>query len=433
MKGIATGVNRQGIIFKEYELDLLYQVYKHRLLTTVQMYRLIGGDKVIHYNSFSRRLRKFAKYDLLVSHEYSLGQNGFYYYYFRIGSKAIEILKDTGFIKSGEKVYEPYKISGVKNIDHYLATQEVVINTLVSLKERGKERVDSLAPYEYLYVDADDDNEDTKVVVPDWILKKDDMLLNIELDTGSENLDVIQDKVKRYIHLAELRPTERIIVLFVVLDDSFPSRFSYTDRLRRVGNMKQNLVNTKGIQSVNLDVFVVPLSRAYETAQKLVINEAPLLLDRRSLEVEACVSLLSEYNEKFEYNLSEVNQADFYNQSIPFQYYADGIYKLSNQKGTFTDYVMFVVLEEGNVQSLDRLDFLHKSAFHFNSFNEKVNRIIVLYDSLTSFESDILGAEFAETLFIDSQTLGSSLEDEPQFHKTISPYRMEGTTYDKGR
>lgn len=427
------GENSKRVSFKEYELDLLYRVFKHRLLTTNQMYRWIGAEQTLRYDSFCRRLSKFTENSILVCHEYSLGQKGFRYNYYSIGTKGIEVLLSSGYIKSDTKLYNHFRVAGAKNLDHYLSTQEVVISTLLRLQKEGIDGVENYSPYDYLYRDETADSPDKKYVVPDWIMRKGDTFLNIELDTGTENLDMIHDKVQGYIRLALSRQTENHIVLFAVLDDSFPSRNSYSERPRRIGNMKQALVNSRDIQTPNLDVYVVSLSRATDFAYRLITNQSPFDVGRKSLEVEAAVSLLGKYNTVFEYQFTELDLESYYHPSIPFYYHADGIYKLSNQAGTFSETVMFLVLEEGYVQALDKLDFLYKSAFQFNAFNERIDRMIVLYDSQTALLSDILGAEFPNVLFVDGQTVGSSLGSEPIFYKQISPYRMEVTTYDKSR
>lgn len=427
------GANRRRISFQEYELDLLYRVFKSRLLTTSQMYRWIGAEDRLYYESFCYRLSKLTENSILERRVYPLGQKGFRYNYYGIGTKGKEVLLSSGYITPDTKLYDQYRVIGSNQLDHYLATQEVVISTLLRLKSEGVEGVEDYSPYDYPYLDGTADSPDKKYVVPDWIMKKGDTFLNIELDTGTEKLEMIQEKVQGYIRLANSRQTENHIVLFVVLDDSFPSRHSYSDRYRRIGNMKQSLVNSRDIQTPNLDVYVVSLSRASDFAYRLLINQSPYDAGRKFLEVEAAVTLLGKYNPAFEYQFTELELESFYPPSIPFYYHADGIYKLSNQAGSFSEMVMFLVLEEGYVQALDKLDFLYKSAFQFNSFQKKIDRMIVLYDSQTALQSDILGAEFPNVLFIDGPTVGSSVGKEPIFYKQTSPYRMEVTTYDKSR
>ncbi|NRD80820.1 replication-relaxation family protein [Bacillus sp. BRMEA1] len=433
MNDVYIGENSRRISLKDYELELLYRVYKNRLLTTNQLYRWIGAENVIRYDSFSRRLNKFTQNSLLVRHEYSLGQKGFRYHYFSIGTKGIEVLLSSGYLSSDTKLYNHFKVAGAKRLDHYLSTQEVVISTMLRIRNEGIEGIEDFSPYDYLYMDETAASQDKKFVVPDWIIKSDDKFINIELDTGTESLEMIRDKLKGYIRLAQSRKTETHIVLMAVIDDFFPTRFAYPERQRRIGNMKQALVCTPDIQCPNLQVFIVSLSNATELAYRIIRNQIPFDLESKSMDVQVAVTLLGEYNEVFEYKFSELKPDIFYNPSIPKHYYADGIYKLSNHAGTFSETVMFLVMDEGYVQALDRLDFLYKSAFQFNSFNEQIDRMIVLYDSLTSLQSDIFGAEYPKVLFIDGQTLTSTVRQEPNFFKQISPYRMEITTYDKSR
>ncbi|MFS1519631.1 hypothetical protein V1503_24705 [Bacillus sp. SCS-151] len=60
-----------------------------------------------------------------------------------------------------------HKLSNIKNVDHYLATQEVVIKSLLQVKELNN--VVSIHPYTHPFHLEGDDKQ---YVIPDWILKK---------------------------------------------------------------------------------------------------------------------------------------------------------------------------------------------------------------------------------------------------------------------
>ncbi|MFS1519630.1 hypothetical protein V1503_24700 [Bacillus sp. SCS-151] len=106
-------------------------------------------------------------------------------------------------------------------------------------------------------------------------LRKNNMYVYIELDTGSEKLSDIKVKVKRYKEWARIRANEHHIVIFAALDNSFLTRYPYGDKIKKVGNMKQTLLGMVGNEVDNLDLYVVPLRHSWDVITQIFKGDYP--------------------------------------------------------------------------------------------------------------------------------------------------------------
>ncbi|MGQ4667049.1 replication-relaxation family protein, partial [Metabacillus halosaccharovorans] len=206
----------QGARLSDNDLNTLLFLANQRLLKTQQLYMY---RKALEPNtkekSFSEKIRRWRKdYQLIKDYEYTLGIDGFRYKYYRITRKGIDTLIQHGLLPSSWDDVQISKFSSITNIDHFLGTQEVVIRAIV---ENISIEIESLVPTQYVYTDIE--NPDLTLVKPDWILKLGNLHLNIEFDTGNENLSVIKDKVQRYIKYSKQNPNERHVVFLTIIDD----------------------------------------------------------------------------------------------------------------------------------------------------------------------------------------------------------------------
>ena len=426
---LEVGDNKKGVQLKQTELELLKKLLHHRLLTTSQLYSLYSSYVDVSYISFCNRLKKLYSMDIINKKEYTLGQKGFYFNYFRIGKRGVDALVANEFIEhdAADEYEDVKKGFNAKNIDHYLAIQELVVDVL-KCGEQKREQFQSIHPWKVPYIDKHS-KEDEKLVIPDWIIKKGNKYLNIEMDTGSESLSTLKEKVKRYMNLAEQKPNQKHVVLFVLLDESFTTRQKYGDRTVRVGNVKQSLINTKGIEGSNLDVYVVSLSNASNIAYQLLIGETPLDMGSRRMEVDIAVQTLEQLNSVFDYQFDALDAGKIYIDA-PSELHADGAYALKNPSGYTVDTVLLVYMCNGDVKSLNRLDYLYRSLEN-NRFGINISRIIAIYKDEHSLKSDVIGRKYNHVILGDNATWGENLDEQPIFYSQVSPVRKERGLYDK--
>ncbi len=101
------------------------------------------------------------------------------------------------------------------------------------------------------------DEQGNPIIIPDWFIKCNNCFINIKVDTGTENIPFLINKLKKYLELANSDPTRRYVVLFSVIDDSYHTISSYKKRSVRVINLKKAFGSIPRLQVVdNLDVYV---------------------------------------------------------------------------------------------------------------------------------------------------------------------------------
>lgn len=416
MYKLETGINRKGVWIKDYEMEMLYLLYNQGLLTSKQLYSFVENIQGIHYNSFLKRLVRFAKAGLIVEHKYSLGQKGFYYKYYRIGTKGVQVLVDTEKI-SGKIKGNISRLSRMKNINHYLATQEIVLHSLVEAFKNNLSLY-SLNPFDYPYLD---ETTEDHLIIPDWIVKNGEIVLNVELDTGSETNTVLVEKIRKYIQVAKNNPEQKHNVFIAVLDESYRSRFSYGQRMKRVGNLKQSIA-TLNIEVSNLEVFVVPFYRAKELFTNILFGRVPFGKNIRKVEAEIAVYSL-DMLESFPYTLDKLDIQDYSN-SINNRLQVDGIYKVKRKDIGTPKIMAVIIMEEGDVASIRKLRYHHQLLVD-NKLNKPIDKILVIYPFTEAFEHDVLGSNYSQCLIGVTEMWSKELDGEPTFYLQKYPYRRE--------
>jgi hypothetical protein len=412
---------RKGLYLKDKEIRMLLILYNQRFLTTKQLQRCAEIKDGGPYANFTRRLKKFCEYNLLVRQERTLGRNGFRFYYYRIGVEGVKILHELGMIASDE--YEHVNTTQ-RNLEHYLATQEVALHGILNSLER---EVQSINPFHHPFIDEE---TNTSLIIPDWILRVDnEHYIHIEMDMGTEALHELQDKLVRYKKLAKQMSDYSHSVIYVSLDDTFNTRYFYGDKVRRTGNMKQQLLKERIDDVPNLEVYVVPIRRSKVLIERLLRSEVPKSMKERKINCEFAVQLISEFNEVCSYSFQPLQDEDVYiTTDMDNRFYADKIYAVYDQNKQFVENVALVSMSEGHLFSLDRLDYLSHT-FKKQKTKEIIDRIIAVYNDPIEIEEDVWGAEYSNIWIGDTQTWGLNLDMNPKFYRQVSPYKKEVTYY----
>lgn len=324
---VIKGKGRSRLEVKTSEILLLEYLEHHRLLTMAQLYKYFTqflGEEIKEY-SFKNRLRRLEEFKLVRSASFAEGFEGERFKYFSIGSGGINLLIDNGLLFEDYNKNQIYQLLEKKNKLHFLYTQEVVLDIMCTTKQRlslpqykhysGTQFYSSLAPYQVSYdmwipkinkpvsmfnkgagyakmTQFINYNQQYKkstgdwvtIIRPDWILKREfdnqeqkTIYLNIELDTGTEPLDQLVDKVWRYCILAEQDTNSKHAVLFVLPDESFSKRTKYGDRSQRITNIREKVFNdplmADRLKQVKLSVGVVSLKKAGAVATNFLVPE----------------------------------------------------------------------------------------------------------------------------------------------------------------
>lgn len=422
--------DRRGVILKDNEINMLLILFKQKLLTSKQLQRILEIENGNPYRNFIRRLGKFCKYNLLVKQERAFGKNGFRFYYYRLGTEGAKMLLDLKLITKSEYeqlITRPATVD-LRGLEHYLATQEIALHGILNTTV---EQVESINPFSEPFLE---EGKDEFLIIPDWILRiNGNHYIHIEMDTGAETLNVLQDKLVRYKKLAQQMSTFKHSIIYVSLDDSFNTRFFYGDKVRRTGNMKQQLLKEKTDHIPNIDVYVVPMRRTEELMKNIIKHNGNIFhAEKHRMNCEFAAKLISEFNEVFSYTFHPIEDEEVYytSEQINNKYRADKLYELRREGNIVIENVAFVLMNEGYLFSLDRLDYL-SNLFKLQNTKKPIDRIIAVYKDSIEMEEDTWGELYKNVWIGETSTWASNISKNPKFYRQSTPYKKEVTYYNE--
>ncbi len=376
---------RKRLELKNDEIELLLYLEKSRCLSSNQLYAVYTSVQKIKLSQrgFWYRLAKYEEYKLIQSKIYDIGPNGSFKYY-RVNTKGIVMLIELGYLPEDYSMDNSKKVFSKSNIEHYLGTQEVVVNTLGLIHSDGNmdtyaRSAHSLNPS---YAPITNVTDNSVFIRPDWTVKVKNHYYCIEFDTSSMGLPALVDKILRYRDLPSHYPKNEYYVVFSIIDSSFKTKKQKdVDKIKRVSNLKQAILEMPVASNLGIPVYVSLMKRSPHVIQRQ-IGELPSAYQMVN-------SLLSKW-ESFKGNNISITHL---NKEFLEQYEL-----LTGQR---PDYLIeevlptkkkirsvFLFLREGNV-----VDWTKVIPYAFTETLNKsgawVDRVYCLYESKEEMESDI--------------------------------------------
>lgn len=414
------GKGKIGFWLEEEDLDLLQLLLDFEYLSLYQIKYFCERLYGTRPDSIERKFRRWRQGKVVLSEEYTKRPAPKVYY--RIGPEGLAILEKNGRINKGKRnVLDA--LSKRRNFDHFFAIRDVALLSIISLR-KSKKDITSLSTFKAVY----EDNEgDSTIVVPDWVLSNEYGNLNIELDTGSESLTKINDKITRYIKHATLRSDEINHVLLVILDENDPSlkysAYMNKDRSGRIANLKDAIINMNAHIYPNLHFYVVSMSRAGEVAYHILTGDYPYSTAKKSDERLKATSALA-LNDTFKYVIEPLNSDDFYLAEVKESLYADGHYLFKDKENSTSETVLIKIMEEGSVTCLDTITYLNLLKSE-NRFKRKVDKILAIYHYKEQLYTDVLGKVLPYVDFTSIENLYDEIDQIPIVYRTVNTARKE--------
>lgn len=396
---------RKGVWLKERDIDLLRMLYIHGVLTKLQMYHygtLVHQEKE---DSMKRKFRRWRDKDILIYKKY--GPKASKKLYFELGAKGYEVLLNQGVIN---EIPVPKEIKFPKNKDHFIGLRDVVVKILAESR-KAKKHIRSFTPYEYDY--KRDEKEENAFLRPDWILKTEDELFNIELDTGSEGHQKVKAKVESYVELAKLNPLENHHV-FISVIDNVDEVFTYIDdgyglnRSGRVLNLKKVILDANAQIHSNLKFTVAQISRTHLIAKKWVLGDYGYSKEEAEKEINRLVSAMNQ-NATFNYTFDTfMDASDFYLPEVKESLYGDSHIQLKSVTDEEDKVMIVKLMKEGDVACMDELGYLNQLK-RDGRFKTKVDFIVAIYQTNDEMEKDSLD-KYENVIFTNKELLVNRAE-----------------------
>lgn len=391
---------KKGAWINTNDLDLLQLIYTNRILTLKQLKRY--GRYILNSpeSTIKSKLKRWLSNDI-VSLEYlsTLGKPAVSCY--KISKYGFQILRKEGIIRDQELL--KVTVKNIKQPSHYFGIQDVVIDTLIELKDK-RTTISSTHPNYKTYTSSGPMLDKETIIIPDWKFEtKEKRLINIEFDTGFQNLSKIKEKVYKYIELATKRPHEQHFVLFVVADnksETYTTEYP-ANREKRIVNIKQLIGNNVANKIKNLHFYVCSAYRAPSIASNILKGIYPITLSDKENELElAMLSVL--LNDDVNYTISPIEASEFYLNDVPEELYGDSHQTLMDHLKNKKYDVIFSFVEEGSVNALDRISYL-ETLISSKRTKREVEQVYALYLSTAARQNDVLPKVFKHTSFSQTQ------------------------------
>lgn len=387
-----------------------------------------------------KRYKRFRDKGLLLSKTYAKTWGSPYKIYFYLSQKGFNLLKDNNLLDDNTEEYDGNfrRLGGEGRKDHFFAVRDAI---LLSLIEAGKIEADInetsfreqlllINPYKNpdpLIIPGD---RSSKEVIPDWIVKipapdldpylakilndDKDQCLYYEIDNGTERKESIQGKVEKYIKLAHIRKHENHHVLFPVIDRSHPDLkydIDVKDRRVRIKNLKNHIIEVclkrKPIPN-NLSFYVFSISRTGKIAKKLMYEEYQNK-ERMKMNFLAAIEMVRNNNPYYKFEFKELDKEQVYRADVREEDYAELILEFFIRGNKRT--VIFKLMEEGNVQDYDSLEY-HNTMMKNDSFRVKVDDIVAVYQTKDELIKDVLEHGWKHILFTDMDSIEANAKSD---------------------
>jgi hypothetical protein len=409
------GSNRKGVALTEDDIYILEILYKHRLLSLRQI-QLYAAHKNFKHNTIQKALKRWERYSLVKGKEFKLKQHGVRIVYYRIGKNGIDILANEGRISGDEIESNQFSLFNDRKLEHYFGTQEIVTKASIEL-QKANLHFESINPYSTSFVN---------VVVPDWMMKTSNASLYIELDTGTESQNTkVKEKIDKYKVLASAFPNENHFVLFAIMDESIPTKNNYSsNREKRIAGLKRNFLTNRELEQSNLHAVVVSLNRASSIAFKILSGEYPYSAAVRSDEINSVNYVWTELTEKFNYEIEPISNEGLYMAYVDRTMYADGHFQFFDKQSKTKKIAMYVFMEEGNVNDLERLRMLNSIQAR-KEFKNEIHFIFGIYPSMEELESDVIGEVLPYVLLGEKKRWVYERDNWPLYYRMVTPFTKE--------
>ncbi|MGC7930635.1 replication-relaxation family protein [Lysinibacillus sp. VIII_CA] len=279
-----------GACIEKEELRILHVIFTHRMVPAVCIHKLYNVHRPnMSKSSVSNRLKRLVKMKVLQRRESTRTRDSYFkVYYYGITERAFKALQICGL--TTDKAFPDSKEIRIPN-DHNLAA----IHSMVDLYVRNhseKERCDFelLRGSKHPLIQRSDFKN---LLVPDYIVEHDNLMICIEVDMGTEVISTIVNKSRKYVRISEqeqFKGKNLIVVYLVIYGEDKRST-------RRVQNIKSSHLPIADEIS-NIPMYVAGVEQFYPLIQLLLSGTYPLQGDLKDqVNMDASLLLRLQYHQ----------------------------------------------------------------------------------------------------------------------------------------
>lgn len=413
------GVSSRGVYLAAFELQILTELAQYKLLNTKHLQILHEKYQAVKEDSLRKKLNRWHEKDVI--HKVDLGKRlgfGNDLNVFRISVEGIRILIQEKYLSDKFLDVKLTKIDKIRNIDHFLATNQLVLQTELAIDKKW---------FEFEKANYRNKINQRYGVISDAIININNLVNNtlvyIETDMGTESISELHNKIKRYATIARDFKQYVHVVFIALIDHSYQTRKYYEiPGDRRIANIKKYDIYNKDVFQPNLKIVIAPFRQVPDVIYEIVIDSFNY---GRELYLSDFIGL---FKEKENLNLRKIDDQFVYSNDILkihrkyFQFY-----EVYNRAGTIIDRIGVTLM---NVNSINESIVMNNMINYMTKgkFNKPITKMIVVYLSKADREADTHGITYLNSvLFTDLETM-NELTDERYF-VSISPYKKKRITF----
>ncbi|MGE7692302.1 replication-relaxation family protein [Lysinibacillus sp. NPDC097214] len=380
-----------GVCLDQEEMKILQVIYSHRMMPAScihELYRVHRSN--MSKSSVSNRLKRLVTMKVLQRKESTRTRDTYFkVYYYGVTERAFKALRVAGYIS--DKTFPGNKEMRIPN-DHNLAAIYSMVDLYVENElENPKCEFEILRGSKHPLIQRKDFKN---LLVPDYIVELDNLMICIEVDMGTEVISTITNKSKKYVRIAEqeaFQEKKLIVVYLVVYGEDRRST-------RRVQNIKTAHLSIAD-EIVDLPMYVVGVDQFYLLMQLLLQGKYPLnngLKEQVIMDASLLLRLQYHQSKGWRYRIPSKEQLLLEKRDIskleevPLQ--ASTFYE---PRGVFKT-VSFVIGELANIQSFIQMQLCTQL---FGKTNEAIfmNEVypIEMVVTYPHISNDVLSSEVA--------------------------------------
>ena len=270
-----------GVHLTPEELELLQHLHEFKSIhaRNVHKYYEITSDGKRKGNMVTNRLAKLVASGILFQMNDKEPKREVFRpvnYAYRLGVRGIEVLANQGLF-SHEEIESKKKYSYLVNIPtlHNMAINSLFMEVYRLMWERGESfeslNVRSNRGENHALIDSISRGRELQPIIPDWIYETERRIICLEVDSGSQTLGTIENKIARYNLLANKSQKPITVFFSVGLVNGVDGESRSRDR--RVASIKETL-KEGGEWAEGLEIFAAPSNRAPKILHKLISRQS---------------------------------------------------------------------------------------------------------------------------------------------------------------
>lgn len=221
--------NQKFLWIKKEEVELFEQILLHRTMysKSVHLFYRKSSETLQSTNAISNRLTKLVEYEFLIrlTKDVSVTRARVPRYYYRLGRRGLRLLAEQKKVILNNQMRKDFRLFKNSPVpSNHTDAMSILANQIYLFCREEHAGIAHSRGVTMKIFDGQGREQLIRKegVVPDWVFQNKNRILCIELDTGSQEYQVIERKFAKYqaLHRELSNEGYQITVLFAVLDES---------------------------------------------------------------------------------------------------------------------------------------------------------------------------------------------------------------------